>query len=321
IETDQELLALGAANVTASFFGAYCVTGSFSRSAVKVQCGVKTPFAGFVTGALVLLALFFLTPAFYWIPDASLCAVIVVAVSTLISPPSVFIQYYKVNLWDFLSAQISLWVTFFVSVEAGIGAGVAFSLVVLLYRVARPQLRIMRQLKDRPDVFIDESVGKNFDTVSAPHGILAFKIEEAAAFPNSDYFREWVLNQAFKYTRFGGQRKEVKERNWSDDQELSIVRLRKEAHGADSNITDDDLPRLRAVVFDFSAVNNIDSTGLQGLFDLQENLQSYAGVEDYPELFFEVHFVSVQANVLQTLELSGITRSINPIALSKVDVV
>jgi len=63
IDANQELLALGLANVTASFFGAYTVTGSFSRSAVKFQCGVKSPFAGFVTGALVLLALYFLTPA------------------------------------------------------------------------------------------------------------------------------------------------------------------------------------------------------------------------------------------------------------------
>ncbi|KAG0225446.1 hypothetical protein BGW42_004437 [Actinomortierella wolfii] len=321
IETNQELLALGAANVTASFFGAYCVTGSFSRSAVKVQCGVRTPFAGFVTGALVLLALFFLTPAFYWIPDASLCAVIIVAVSTLIAPPSVFIQYYRINLWDFLSSQISLWVTFFVSVEAGIGSGVVFSLIVLLFRVARPQLRNMRQLKDRPEVFVDESVGKNFDTVATPHGILAFKIEEAASFPNADYFREWVLDQVFKYTRFGGLRKATQERNWSDDQEKHIIRLRKEAHGENSNITDDDLPRLRAVIFDFSAVNNIDSTGLQGLFDIQENLQAYSGVEDYPDLFFEVHFVGIQSNVLHTLELSGMTRPINHIALSKVDVV
>ncbi|CAO3563788.1 unnamed protein product [Mortierella alpina] len=62
IDANQELLALGLANVTASFFGAYAVTGSFSRSAVKFQCGVRSPFAGFITGALVLLAIFFLTP-------------------------------------------------------------------------------------------------------------------------------------------------------------------------------------------------------------------------------------------------------------------
>jgi len=62
MDSNQELLTLGLANVTASFFGAYAVTGSFSRSAVKFQCGVKTPLAGLITGALVLLAIFFLTP-------------------------------------------------------------------------------------------------------------------------------------------------------------------------------------------------------------------------------------------------------------------
>ncbi|KAF9353023.1 hypothetical protein BGX26_009208 [Mortierella sp. AD094] len=320
IDTNQELLALGAANITASFFGAYTVTGSFSRSAVKFQCGVKSPFAGFVTGALVLLALFFLTPAFFYIPDAALSAVIMVAVSVLISPPSVFIQYYKVNLWDFLSSQVALWVTIFVSVETGIAAGVGFSLLVLLYRIARPNFRLLRQIKDRPEVFVDEYVGSTFDTVPAPHGVLVFRIEESTTFPNTETFKTWVVEEAYKHTRFGGRVKDAAERLWSDDLDVHIRNLRKIAHGSDSNVTDDDLPKLRAIVLDFSAVNNIDSTGLQGLFDLRELLRDYAGVSDYPTTFFEVHFVGIQANVLRTLELSGITRPVDPIALQKVEV-
>ncbi|KAG0290175.1 hypothetical protein BGZ96_006351 [Linnemannia gamsii] len=320
IDSNQELLTLGLANVTASFFGAYAVTGSFSRSAVKFQCGVKTPLAGFITGALVLLAIFFLTPLFFYIPDAALSAVIMVAVSTLISPPSVFYQFFKINLWDFLSSQVALWVTIFVSVETGIAAGVGFSLVVLLFRVARPSFHVLRQLKDRPDVFIDASVDSTFDTTPAPHGILVFRIEESTTFPNTETFKTWVVDETYKYTRFGGKVKSVTERQWSDDLEVHIRGLRKIAHGAESNITDDDLPRLRAVVLDFSAVNNIDSTGLQGLFDLREILKDYAGVADYPEYFFELHFVGIQANVLRILELSGITRPVGPIALQKVQV-
>ncbi|KAG0264873.1 hypothetical protein BGZ95_003512, partial [Linnemannia exigua] len=203
IDSNQELLTLGLANVTASFFGAYAVTGSFSRSAVKFQCGVKTPFAGFITGALVLLAIFFLTPLFFYIPDAALSAVIMVAVSTLISPPSVFYQFFKINLWDFLSSQVALWVTIFVSVETGIAAGVGFSLVVLLFRVARPNFHVLRQLKNRPDVFIDASVDSNLETVPAPHGILVFRIEESTTFPNTETFKTWVVEEAYKYTRFG----------------------------------------------------------------------------------------------------------------------
>ncbi|KAF9985288.1 hypothetical protein BGZ75_003160 [Mortierella antarctica] len=324
IDANQELLALGLANVTASFFGAYAVTGSFSRSAVKFQCGVRSPFAGFITGALVLLAIFFLTPVFFYIPDAALSAVIMVAVATLVSPPSVFYQFFKINLWDFLSSQIALWATIFVSVETGIAAGVGFSLLVLLYRVARPNFHVLRQLKDRPDVFVDESVTSNFETVAAPHGVLVFRIEESTTFPNTEAFKTWVVDECYKYTRFGGVVKPVSERLWSDDLEVHVRKLRQIAHGKESNITDDDLPRLRAVILDFSAVNNIDSTGLQGLFDLRELLRDYAGVDqevlEDQRLFFEMHFVGIQANVLRVLELSGITRPVGPIALQKVEV-
>ncbi|KAG0304918.1 hypothetical protein BGZ98_004824 [Dissophora globulifera] len=320
IDTNQELLTLGLANITASFFGAYTVTGSFSRSAVKFQCGVKSPFAGFITGALVLLALFFLTPAFFYIPDAALSAVIMVAVAVLISPPSVFIQFYKVNIWDFLASQIALWVTLFDSVETGIVSGVGFSLAVLLFRVARPNLNVLRQLKDRPDVFVDASIDSTLNTVPAPHGILVFRIEESTTFPNAETFKTWVVDEVYKYTRFGGRVKDASEKLWSDDLEVHIRRLRKVAHGPESNITDEDLPKLRSVIFDFSAVNNVDSTGLQGLFDLRELLKDYAGVTDYPSTYFEVHFVGIQANVLRVLELSGITRPVDPIALQNVEV-
>jgi sodium-independent sulfate anion transporter 11 len=62
IDSNQELLTVGLSNAMASFFGAYTVTGSFSRSAVNFQCGVKTPLAGLVSGTLVLLALQMFTP-------------------------------------------------------------------------------------------------------------------------------------------------------------------------------------------------------------------------------------------------------------------
>ena len=57
-----------------SFFNAYPATGSFSRSAIKSKSGVRTPLAGIVTGIVVILALYALTGAFYWIPNAGLAA-------------------------------------------------------------------------------------------------------------------------------------------------------------------------------------------------------------------------------------------------------
>ncbi|KAF9942804.1 hypothetical protein BGZ67_010436 [Mortierella alpina] len=384
IDGNQELLTLGLANVTASFFGAYTVTGSFSRSAVKFQCGVKTPMAGFVTGALVLLALHVLTPLFFYIPDAALSAVIMVAVSSLVSPPAVFLEFFNFNLWDFLSSQVALWVTLFVSVEAGIASGVGFSLLVLLFRIARPQLHTLRPLKHRSDVFVacagsidsdynedhdDEEDGDEFifgaterydqalDTVDPPPGILIFRMEEAATFPNMETFKTWAQDQAYMHTRFGGRTRTAQDRLWSDDLEIHIRRLRaprilrsypQGQHDDQDDdddddrsmqqrplfskgdprtrkmrrrtrtrtattlavttqlLEDEDLPRLRAVILDCSAMNQMDSTGLQGLRDLRENLADYAGARDDPSAFFELHFVAVQRNVLPILRRSGL---------------
>src|SRR5579859_5632460 len=71
---DQELIAIGVTNMIGTFFQAYPATGSFSRSAIKSKSGVRTPLAGIVTGIVVILALYALTSAFYWIPLAGLAA-------------------------------------------------------------------------------------------------------------------------------------------------------------------------------------------------------------------------------------------------------
>ncbi|CAG7730948.1 unnamed protein product, partial [Allacma fusca] len=82
VDATQEMLTLGVTNVFGSFFSAIPSCGSFSRSAVNDASGVRTPMGGLFTGTLVLLSLAFLTPSFYYIPKASLAAVIISAVMT-----------------------------------------------------------------------------------------------------------------------------------------------------------------------------------------------------------------------------------------------
>ena len=71
---DQEVIAIGVTNLIGTLFNAYPATGSFSRTALKSKSGVRTPAAGIVTGIVVLLALYALTGAFYYIPMAGLAA-------------------------------------------------------------------------------------------------------------------------------------------------------------------------------------------------------------------------------------------------------
>ena len=84
LDYDQELVALGVANLGASMVRAFPVTGGFSRTAVNDQAGAKTGLASLVSAALIVLTLLFLTPLFYFLPKAVLAAVIMVAVFGLI---------------------------------------------------------------------------------------------------------------------------------------------------------------------------------------------------------------------------------------------
>lgn len=97
INPSQESVAIGVTNIAASFFGGFPSTGSFSRTAVKSQAGVRTPLAGTVTGLVVLLAIFVLAPVFYWIPSATLAAVIMHGITELVSPPSYFKRLWQIS--------------------------------------------------------------------------------------------------------------------------------------------------------------------------------------------------------------------------------
>lgn len=84
MDATQEMVALAACNLLGSMVQAMPVCGAFTRSAVSHASGVRSPMVGMYTSALVLLALAVLTPYFYYIPRASLAAVLVCAVAFLI---------------------------------------------------------------------------------------------------------------------------------------------------------------------------------------------------------------------------------------------
>ena len=81
INPDQELIAIGVTNTIGPLFSAYPATGSFSRSALSSKSGVRTPAGGLFSALVVIVALYGLTDAFFWIPSAALSAVIIHAVA------------------------------------------------------------------------------------------------------------------------------------------------------------------------------------------------------------------------------------------------
>lgn len=147
VDPDQELIAIGATNLISTFFNAYPATGSFSRSALKAKCNVRTPFSGIFTGACVLLALYCLTDAFFFIPKATLSAVIIHAVSDLIASYKTTWTFWNTNPLDCISFIVTVLITVFSSIENGIYFAMCWSCAILLLKQAFPAGRLLGRVE------------------------------------------------------------------------------------------------------------------------------------------------------------------------------
>ncbi len=139
VEPDQELVALGAGNVSAAFTGGFPVTGGFARSVVNFDAGAQTPAAGVFTAGGILLASLTLTPALFYLPQATLAATIVVAVLSLVDLGALR-RAWDYSRSDFAALACTLSATLLVGVEIGLVIGVIVSLALFLYRTSDPHI-------------------------------------------------------------------------------------------------------------------------------------------------------------------------------------
>ena len=139
IEPDQELVALGASNLSVAFTGGFPVTGGFARSVVNFDAGAVTPAAGVFTAVGITLASLFLTPALFYLPQATLAATIVVAVLSLVDF-SILKSTWRFSKLDFIAVATTLLATLLVGVESGLVLGVLVSLALFLLRASRPHI-------------------------------------------------------------------------------------------------------------------------------------------------------------------------------------
>jgi sulfate permease, SulP family len=139
IDSTQELLASGSANVAAGLFQAFPVAGGFSRTAINHQAGARTPVASLITAAMVAFSALALTPLFTYLPRAVLAAIVVVAVAGLVDVRSAK-HTWRTDRWDFATLAVTFAATLVLGVELGIGIGIIGSLLLLVARSTRPHI-------------------------------------------------------------------------------------------------------------------------------------------------------------------------------------
>ncbi|KAF5683597.1 putative sulfate permease [Fusarium denticulatum] len=285
-DQSQELCYLGVTNFFNSFFHAMGVGGAMSRTAVNSSCNVKSPLSGVVTMAVVLVCVYELVGTLYWIPKATLAAIIITAVWGLISPPSTFYRYWKTSLADFVASMLALWVTLFHSSEVGIGCAVGFNIVYILLRQVFTKL-------SSTGADVESSPRSNWpgsnhlSSTHIPEDTRIFTFNESLIFPNAFANTSKVLDeiQTYHAAFYNGSHGPETERNWSVVGEKRVARLRKQANIGDPS----SLPGIGLVVLDFSRVNMLDTTAVTYLKNLVKNIKSYGGEDT------EVRFANMNA--------------------------
>jgi sodium-independent sulfate anion transporter 11 len=321
----QEILAQGAANVLSPFVGGYVCTGSFGASAVLTKAGVRTPLAGLFSAGVLVLALYALTAVFYYIPNAALSGLIIHATINLIVPPHKLYKYWKFSPFELCIWVIGVVLALFTDLEIAIYAGIGLSFALVLIRMARKPgnfagrtrvSRAARNQRNHNDGHVQSSASSVTEThdlddahgmselsrdvylpihASKPAhnprvcvepaypGIFIYRFAETFNYINQANHTDHLLTHILEHTR----------PTQLDDGLLPQDRLWTDAPRKPPGPDDDDVqskPLLRAVILDFSNVNVIDMTSLQGLVDLRNRLDRYA-----TPATVEWHFAGVQS--------------------------
>ncbi len=187
IEPNQELIALGAANLAAGLFSGYPVTGGFARSVVNFQAGAITGLASLVTATAIAVILLFFAPLFYFLPQAVLAATVIVAVFGLVDfkEPQ---KIWRANRSDAVTWLLTFASVLLLGVEAGIFVGVGISLFLYLWRTSRPHIAVVGRLGE-------SEVYRNIlrYQVTTWSTVVAVRVDESLYFANTRYLEEALL--------------------------------------------------------------------------------------------------------------------------------
>ncbi len=195
IDGNQELVALGLANVAASLFGAYPVTGGLSRSAVNAQAGAKTGLASMITSSMIAFTLLFLTDFFYYMPTVALAAIILVAVAGLIDFKEP-VHLYKVKRLDLITWGVTFVATLVLGIEKGIMLSIATSLVLVVQRTTRPHYAVLGRL---PGTKVYRSTERYPEAITLL-GLIMIRIDASLYFANVSFLNERVQELVRKST-------------------------------------------------------------------------------------------------------------------------
>jgi SulP family sulfate permease len=188
IDSNQELKALGLANISAAFFSGFPVAGSFSRTAVQYQSRAKTQLASMTTAFVIIVTLLLLTPLFYYLPNAALAAVILVAVYNLLDFKEAK-RLFEIRRADGYVLLVTFALTLLLGVEEGIIIGALFALLAFIRRTAYPNIAELGYVGEK-EAFL--GVNSYPEAKTYPEALI-IRFDAALYYANVPFLEEWLI--------------------------------------------------------------------------------------------------------------------------------
>lgn len=198
IDANQELLALGCANIGAAFSGGYPVSGGLGRSMVNFSSGANTQISSLITAAIIAIALMLLTPLFHYLPRSVLAAIIIVAVSGLFDLKT-FRQVWAYDRYEGICLLATFAAVLILGIEWGILLGALISIGYHLNRSSKPHVAIVGRIANSEHF---RNIDRH-DVMTCPH-VIAMRIDENLYFANTAFIEDYILeliadNQSAKH--------------------------------------------------------------------------------------------------------------------------
>ncbi|MDH3226531.1 MAG: SulP family inorganic anion transporter, partial [Thermoleophilia bacterium] len=188
VDPDREMIALGTANLGAGFAQSFAVDGSLSRSSVNEGAGARSQMSGIVTAVLIVITAIALTPLFSTLPEATLGAIVIVAVWHLLSLAPIG-RLSQVDRSEAGIAIACLLGILALGILEGIVIAIVLSFLVILYRAARPRSTELGRVPGTSTFRSVEDEGAGEETYP---GLLIFRYDADLFFANANDFRDKV---------------------------------------------------------------------------------------------------------------------------------
>lgn len=190
VDTNQELVALGASSFAAGIAQGFPIAGSFSRTEMNVRNRAKTPLAGAFAAAITALVAVFLTGLFSNLPEAIIGALIIVAVIHMVDLAGLR-RIASIRMPEAVIAVATLIGVLVFGILAGVFMGVILSLLEMLFRVTYPHTAILGRIGDT-DRFGD--ISRHPENHQIP-GVLIIRVDAPLIFANAATIKERILQE------------------------------------------------------------------------------------------------------------------------------